>query len=140
MSGTLIDLAPDVSIGVDYWDRKSVLCTAYFLTHLHSDHTAGLNDAWVRRPIYCSPHTLALLREQWPCVAARAHALDVDKTTRLSLLCPSGSTYSLSVTPLNAHHCVVRLQVVCTAYALPAQAHIPATCASGRAGSGDVPA
>ena len=113
MSGTHIDLAPGVSIAVDYWRRSSGLFAAYFLTHMHGDHTAGLSNTWTRRPVFCSPDTLTLLREQWPCVAARARALAVGETARLSLLCPNGSTFSVNVTPLDACHCPVRLQEVC---------------------------
>ncbi|EFJ29905.1 hypothetical protein SELMODRAFT_409901 [Selaginella moellendorffii] len=36
---------------VDEWRSPS---DAYFLTHLHADHTEGLSADWCRGPLYCS--------------------------------------------------------------------------------------
>lgn len=61
----MLTLAPRVYISVDFWRRARQPLAAHFLTHMHADHTEGLNDDW-RSPtcgaIYCSPATAQLLQ------------------------------------------------------------------------------
>ncbi|QCD87869.1 non-specific serine/threonine protein kinase [Vigna unguiculata] len=45
-------------ISVDRWAEGS---EAYFLTHLHSDHTNGLTSTWSHGPLFCSSVTAKLL-------------------------------------------------------------------------------
>ena len=74
-------------------------CTAYFLTHFHSDHYAGLSSTWKHGPIYCTPATSRLVHaklrvdKMW----LRPIALDVR-----TLIPDSGGVY---VTCIDANHC-----------------------------------
>lgn len=107
MNGTCIQLTANASIAVDYWRRDSAGVVACFLTHMHADHTAGLSNSWHGAPLYCSHDTRALMQDQWPAVAERAHALEVGEATSLQLRCRDGSVFHMQVTPLDACHCLV---------------------------------
>ncbi len=53
--------------------------TAVFITHAHSDHTAGLRT-WAKQcavPIYASAETAAVLRREMPELTIRLRAFDV---------------------------------------------------------------
>ena len=54
---------PHTPLAVDYWYvRRCPRIRLFFLSHMHSDHTAGLTSTWSGRPIYCSPRSAALLK------------------------------------------------------------------------------
>ncbi|TKY66920.1 5' exonuclease Apollo [Spatholobus suberectus] len=85
-------------ISVDRWAEGS---QAYFLTHLHSDHTHGLSCAWSHAPLFCSPLTAKLLPFRFP-------RFDL---SLLRILHP-GTTHTLTlpstllhVTAIDACHC-----------------------------------
>ncbi|XP_038959100.1 DNA cross-link repair 1A protein isoform X2 [Rattus norvegicus] len=52
-------------------------CTAYFLTHFHSDHYAGLSKDFTR-PIYCSEITGSLLKKKLRVQEQYIHQLPMD--------------------------------------------------------------
>ncbi|GJM92927.1 hypothetical protein PR202_ga09435 [Eleusine coracana subsp. coracana] len=53
-------------------DKFSGGSQAYFLTHLHQDHTRGLGatGGWRHGPLYCSPTTARLLPTRFPGIDA----------------------------------------------------------------------
>ncbi|KAL6853863.1 hypothetical protein ACP4OV_019892 [Aristida adscensionis] len=81
---------------------------AYFLTHLHQDHTRGLGAAggWRHGPLYCSPATARLLPTRFPGVdASLLRPLAPGASAALSLSSSSGRPVSLRVTAVPALHC-----------------------------------
>ncbi|XP_062207085.1 uncharacterized protein LOC133908889 [Phragmites australis] len=82
---------------------------AYFLTHLHQDHTRGLGAAggWRHGPLYCSPTTARLLPTRFPGIdASLLRPLAPGASASLSLSSPSSDRpLSLRVTAIPALHC-----------------------------------
>lgn len=66
----------------------------FFLSHMHSDHTEGLNEAWNTSPIYCSKITAALVRAKYGLSADKVVGLPNDRPVDLPLS-------SLSIRPNN---------------------------------------
>lgn len=71
-------------------------CTAYFLTHFHSDHYGGLSKHWSHGPIYCTSATARLLALCLSVDTKFIHPLEVD-----SLHVVDG----IRVQMLEANHC-----------------------------------
>ncbi|ORZ39693.1 beta-lactamase-like protein [Catenaria anguillulae PL171] len=72
-------------------------CSAYFLTHFHSDHYMGLSGTFTHGPIYLSPITRALVRLQFPRVRPDLlKELPMNETTMVN---------DVAVTLLDANHC-----------------------------------
>ncbi|XP_029974502.1 5' exonuclease Apollo [Salarias fasciatus] len=95
---------PHTPLAVDFWQvRKCTGARLFFLSHMHSDHTAGLSSTWSDRPIYCSPITASLLRlklqvkEKWihPLELGEPHLLPLDDIGK----------ETLTVTLIDANHC-----------------------------------
>lgn len=91
-------------ISVDRWDEQS---QAYFLTHLHADHTQGLSRRWKRGPLFCSPTTARLFPAKFPGFdPSLIRALEIGSTHLISLVSPSsGSEIVVRVTAIDALHC-----------------------------------
>jgi len=90
-------------------DRFCTGSQAYFLTHLHQDHTRGLASAggWRHGPLYCSPITARLLPARFPGIDAsllRPLAPGASASLSLSSL-TSGRPLSLRVSAIPALHC-----------------------------------
>ncbi|XVE66276.1 hypothetical protein DITRI_Ditri08aG0067700 [Diplodiscus trichospermus] len=91
-------------ISVDRWAEGS---QAYFLTHLHADHTQGLTSTWAKAPIFCSHLTAKLLPFKFPNFKlSLLHVLDLGSWHTLSLISPStGAKIAVQVMAIDAHHC-----------------------------------
>ncbi|KAK6141131.1 hypothetical protein DH2020_025122 [Rehmannia glutinosa] len=91
-------------ISVDKWSSGS---QAYFLTHLHADHTAGLSSTWKRAPLYCSRLTARLFPCKFPGFdLSLLRVLDIGSWYSLSLTTPSsGSATNVYVKAIDAQHC-----------------------------------
>ncbi|CAN8266381.1 unnamed protein product [Cochlearia groenlandica] len=71
-------------------------CSAYFLTHFHSDHYIGLTKAWSHGPIYCSSLTSRLLRLSLSVNPSFIHPLEIDVEYTID---------RVKVTFIEANHC-----------------------------------
>nr|DAD23114.1 TPA_asm: hypothetical protein HUJ06_024577 [Nelumbo nucifera] len=91
-------------ISVDQWSERS---QAYFLTHLHSDHTKGLSSQWSKGPLFCSPVTAKLFPVKFPEFDfSLLRVLEIGSSHLLSLVSPTtGSKTTVQVTAIDAHHC-----------------------------------
>ncbi|KAF8090304.1 hypothetical protein N665_0479s0008 [Sinapis alba] len=92
-------------ISVDRWKSGS---QAYFLTHMHSDHTRGLSAVWSHAPLFCSRTTASLFPSRFPgfdLSLLRVVPLSPSWQS-LSLRSPSsGSPVLLHFMAIDAHHC-----------------------------------
>ena len=74
-------------------------CTAYFLSHFHSDHYAGLSKRWAHGPIYCTRETERLVHATLHVDRAWLRILDLDIRTQIP------EAKGVHVTCLPANHC-----------------------------------
>jgi DNA cross-link repair 1B protein len=98
-------LLPNSNIVVDHFAHTADLSAphyVFFLTHMHTDHTAGLTPSWDRGPIYCSPLTAVLLKDKFPGISD-VRSLEMDEThwVYLDQDCRKG----VEVTLIDANHC-----------------------------------
>ncbi|KAJ4982224.1 hypothetical protein NE237_033061 [Protea cynaroides] len=91
-------------VNVDRWSEQS---QAYFLTHLHADHTKGLSSKWNKGPLFCSPVTAKLFPLKFPGFdLALLTVLEIGIPHSLSFVSPStGLEILVHVTAIDAHHC-----------------------------------
>lgn len=91
-------------VAVDRWSDGS---QAYFLTHLHTDHTRGLSPSWKRGPLFCSRTTAKLLPFNFPGFdVSSLRVVDLGTWYSLSLRSPStGSASVVEFVAIDALHC-----------------------------------
>ncbi|XP_052208602.1 uncharacterized protein LOC127812256 isoform X2 [Diospyros lotus] len=91
-------------VSVDQWSGGS---QAYFLTHLHADHTVGLSPTWKQGPLFCSRTTAKLFPVKFPGFnLSLLRVLEIGHWHSLSLASPStGSDTTLQVMAIDADHC-----------------------------------
>ncbi|KAI8872279.1 DRMBL-domain-containing protein, partial [Ramicandelaber brevisporus] len=86
-------LIPNTSISVDAFNLGAISgCTAYFLSHFHSDHYGGLTSAWSHGPVYCNAITAALVRTQLKVDANLVVELPMNSWTTIQH-CPNTMVY-----------------------------------------------
>lgn len=91
-------------ISVDRWAKGS---QAYFLTHLHSDHTRGLSSTWSNGPLFCSRITAKLFPLRFPNFNfSLLRVVEIGSWHRLSLSSPStASPATIDFMSVDALHC-----------------------------------
>ncbi|KAG2439579.1 hypothetical protein HXX76_004931 [Chlamydomonas incerta] len=77
---------------------------AYFLTHAHSDHYAGLSEAWAAGPVYCSPLTARLAAHLTGVAPAWLRPLPLGRPVVVEGL--------VEVTLVDANHCPGAVQLL----------------------------
>lgn len=87
-------------IAVDAFQYGAIpACTAYVLTHFHSDHYGGLSKRWDHGPIYCSASTARLVRRRLGVADAWLRPLPMNTRTSIP------DTDGVEVTLIDANHC-----------------------------------
>ncbi|XP_011048492.1 PREDICTED: 5' exonuclease Apollo isoform X2 [Populus euphratica] len=88
-------------------DRFTESSQAYFLTHLHTDHTQGLTSKWGKGPLFCSKLTAKLLPFKFPDFnLSLLRVVDLHIWHSFSLISPTtGSQITAHVMAVDAHHC-----------------------------------
>lgn len=101
MNGKVI---PHTPLAVDFWQvRKCSHVRLFFLSHMHSDHTAGLTSTWSNKSIYCSPVTATLLKLKLQVKEKWIHPLELGEPCMLPL--DDIGKERLTVTLMDANHC-----------------------------------
>lgn len=91
-----IKWVPGTPFLVDGFRFQHPACRAFFLTHMHSDHTTGLSRSFSAGPIYCSPITARLLRCDMGIRPDLIRILPLDLPTTIC---------GVEVVPIDANHC-----------------------------------
>ncbi|RYP62403.1 hypothetical protein DL771_009738 [Monosporascus sp. 5C6A] len=93
-------IMPEFFICVDAFRYGAVKgCSAYFLSHFHSDHYIGLTANWSHGPIYCSKVTGSLIKSQLRTDAKWIVPLEFEEKIEIP------GTEGVAVTMLPANHC-----------------------------------
>lgn len=81
-------------------DEFGGLGHAFFLSHMHADHTSGLRRNWRRGPLYCSGLSASLLKR---CLGIDGEIVHVIEPGERRRICVDGE--DVSVTTIGANHC-----------------------------------
>ncbi|KAK2748761.1 hypothetical protein FQN57_000342 [Myotisia sp. PD_48] len=93
-------ILPGLSISVDAFRYGAIEgCSAYFLTHYHSDHYGGLTASWSHGPIFCSRITASLIKQQINVKSEMIVELEFEVRTEVP------RTNGVHVTMIPANHC-----------------------------------
>ncbi|CAB4376901.1 unnamed protein product [Rhizophagus irregularis] len=91
---------PDTSITVDAFKYGKIPhCTAYFLSHFHSDHYNGLTSKWSNGLIYCSTVTGNLVIQKLKVARNFVRKLPMNDEVSID------SNNDITVTLIDANHC-----------------------------------
>ncbi|KAF3779843.1 DNA cross-link repair protein [Nymphaea thermarum] len=94
---------PDTRFVVDGFRSSGAFSVAYFLTHFHSDHYAGLSPNWSRGLIFCSPVTARLCVACLNVLECFLVPIEVGRPVRID---------GCEVTLIDANHCPGAVQVL----------------------------
>ncbi|KZF23680.1 DRMBL-domain-containing protein [Xylona heveae TC161] len=93
-------ILPGFFICVDAFRYGSVEgCSAYFLSHFHSDHYIGLTANWQHGPIYCSTVTANLVKQQLRVDPKYVVGINFEEKIEVP------GTKGVHVTMIPANHC-----------------------------------
>ena len=81
-------------------DEFRCAARAYFLSHLHADHTDGLDKGWEKGPLYCSPVTAKLLEGRWGLNGDVVQTMAPGESRRVEV---AGG--AVTVRAIEANHC-----------------------------------
>jgi ATP-dependent DNA ligase I len=87
---------PGTRFAVDCFRLRGTGCSAFFLTHGHSDHYGGLDARWDEGPVYCSELTARLVPLRTGVSAAWLHVLPLNEPVDVA---------GVTVVAVDANHC-----------------------------------
>lgn len=112
MSSFLGKIEEIPGISVDHFEKDSVFASAYFLSHVHTDHTKGLSTYFFdqltrnKKFFYCSLLTKAIIENKFNDDKEISNVIDLKLDDPLILdYLHQGSKKSIKVTCLSAGHC-----------------------------------
>ena len=101
MNGAVI---PNTPIAVDFWSiRRCPHSRVFFLSHMHTDHTAGLTSSWNTYRIYCSDVTRKLAIAKLGLRSELVVGLPLDEPVTINL--DEVGEEMMTVTLIDANHC-----------------------------------
>lgn len=109
---TFLGLVSEIpGISVDRFDEDNLLSSAFFLSHCHTDHMVGLDNAFFemlekdKKYLYCSPISKILLERVLCFKTEYVREINVNEPTYVELEVGFDSTSTICVTCISAGHC-----------------------------------
>ena len=97
-------MIPNTPIAVDFWSiRRCPHSRVFFLSHMHTDHTAGLTSSWNTYRIYCSDVTRKLAIAKLGLRSELVVGLPLDEPVTINL--DEVGEEMMTVTLIDANHC-----------------------------------